>query len=486
MSNNNNNNNILSMLLPVMLMKNDGDIKSKLSNTLLIFIVTSLVDILVKHYNTIYNLVLSFTKYKKRTIYEIKGNITYKNNTYCYNTLTLRYKAIMNFLYNKIINDSTNKVKYNILDKDFFYNNSNVKIVLFSNPNQVYNLTETIQVMHKHKSEKCIKDEFLYEEYVIHLSSTDNNIKKVVEFIEQAIIDYDKEQSKHLNKLKIYTLNGFHKETEEPNYKEVDFVSNKTFNNMFFEDKSKFIKRIKFFEKECKSEYERLGIPYTIGVLFHGEPGTGKTSAIKALANYTNRHIILIPIKKVNNADNLKQLFMSKRINDMNVPMDRRLYVFEEIDCSQLKNAVLSRKYKTNDLEENNSTYDADTLTECIKNALSTDKSKEKKIECDINLGDILEILDGMIEIPGRMLIMTSNHPELLDPALLRPGRIDLKVEFKKMTRYNIQDMYRLWFDKEIPDNIFKSMKDYVFSQADIGNLFSSGDQDYIFKTLAY
>ena len=42
-----------------------------------------------------------------------------------------------------------------------------------------------------------------------------------------------------------------------------------------------------------------------------------------------------------------------------------------------------------------------------------------------LNLAGLLDVLDGCVDTPGRMLIMTSNHPEALDPALIRPGRID-------------------------------------------------------------
>jgi SpoVK/Ycf46/Vps4 family AAA+-type ATPase len=42
-----------------------------------------------------------------------------------------------------------------------------------------------------------------------------------------------------------------------------------------------------------------------------------------------------------------------------------------------------------------------------------------------LNLAGVLNVLDGVVDTPGRILIMTSNHPEKLDPALIRPGRID-------------------------------------------------------------
>lgn len=102
-----------------------------------------------------------------------------------------------------------------------------------------------------------------------------------------------------------------------------------------------------------------------------------------------------------------------------------------------------------------------------------------------MTLADLLEVLDGMTEMPGRMIIFTTNHPEMLDPALLRSGRIDIKIHMKKLTRDNIQNMYKLWFDKDIPDHVLQHLKDYRFSQADIGNVFSTYDQEYILKTLA-
>jgi SpoVK/Ycf46/Vps4 family AAA+-type ATPase len=46
----------------------------------------------------------------------------------------------------------------------------------------------------------------------------------------------------------------------------------------------------------------------------------------------------------------------------------------------------------------------------------------------ELNLSGLLNVLDGVVDTPGRMLIMTTNHPEMLDPALIRPGRIDKKM----------------------------------------------------------
>merc|ERR1711862_960630 len=53
----------------------------------------------------------------------------------------------------------------------------------------------------------------------------------------------------------------------------------------------------------------------------------------------------------------------------------------------------------------------------------ASDLKKDK-----LNLSGLLNVLDGVVDTPDRILIMTTNHPEQLDPALIRPGRIDKKI----------------------------------------------------------
>jgi SpoVK/Ycf46/Vps4 family AAA+-type ATPase len=58
-----------------------------------------------------------------------------------------------------------------------------------------------------------------------------------------------------------------------------------------------------------------------------------------------------------------------------------------------------------------------------------------------INLSCFLNVLDGIIELHGVMIIMTTNYPDKIDAALIRPGRFDFKHEFKKATKQIIIDM---------------------------------------------
>jgi len=90
-----------------------------------------------------------------------------------------------------------------------------------------------------------------------------------------------------------------------------------------------------------------------------------------------------------------------------------------------------------------------------------------------LTLGFLLNLLDGVLEVPDRILVMTTNYPEKLDRALIRPGRIDLILDFKKTTRETIIDMFRHFYD--LPDydaKYFDEIEDYQYSPAEINQIF--------------
>ena len=64
----------------------------------------------------------------------------------------------------------------------------------------------------------------------------------------------------------------------------------------------------------------------------------------------------------------------------------------------------------------------------------------------DLKLSDLLEAFDGVLEMNGRMLIITTNHLEKLDPALVRPGRMDTSLEFKRCNKMAILDFFKHFF----------------------------------------
>ena len=86
------------------------------------------------------------------------------------------------------------------------------------------------------------------------------------------------------------------------------------------------------------------------------------------------------------------------------------------------------------------------------------------------NLSKLLNILDGIIECPGRIIIMTTNKPETLDKALIRPGRIDIKINFTKCTKQMTQDIINNYFNSKIK---ITNIKDYKYTPAELIELCS-------------
>ena len=89
-----------------------------------------------------------------------------------------------------------------------------------------------------------------------------------------------------------------------------------------------------------------------------------------------------------------------------------------------------------------------------------------------VTLDDFLNIWDGIRETPGRIIIITSNHYDQLDPALTRPGRIDLTYEFKNVNHDVLQEMHQCFFGHKIPESTVEKIIPYTLSPAEVVNLY--------------
>ena len=256
----------------------------------------------------------------------------------------------------------------------------------------------------------------------------------------------------------------------------------KNFNNIFFDGKQQIIHKLDFFLNN-KEWYDEKGIPYTLGIGLHGPPGTGKTSLIKAIANYTGRHIIVISPKLIKTKQQLEQFFFETTYNEYNekgcIPFNNKIIVFEDIDC--IGDLVFDRD-KMPDSKENiisllKNKEDSEIL-DIIKNKCIIDEiSSSPKITLD----DILNLWDGIRETPGRIIIVTSNKYEKLDPALIRPGRIDISHKLTNASHQTIKEIYKHLFDLEIDNETLLQTKEYVFSPAELINIYVSNKDPMLF-----
>jgi mitochondrial chaperone BCS1 len=172
--------------------------------------------------------------------------------------------------------------------------------------------------------------------------------------------------------------------------------------------------------RRLKQRYERLGVPYHRGYLLHGPPGTGKTSLVSALAAYFG-----LSIYTVNLADFSDRSLMVA-VND--VPRNSVL-LFEDIDC----------------MKGSQSRGGTETSGGQSGSALLSAK-ENPSIQNGITLSGLLNVLDGFHAPTGVLFVMTTNHVEKLDQALLRPGRIDYKLYLGKASHHQKLELFRRFF----------------------------------------
>ena len=160
-----------------------------------------------------------------------------------------------------------------------------------------------------------------------------------------------------------------------------------------------------FLSNETKELYNSLGIPYKQNILFHGYPGTGKSSLIFSLASELNMDVALLHfVKDMNDLDFMRAI---RRMPD------NTILVLEDID-------VLFEARKKND-----------------------------EHKTGISFSGLLNSLDGLSHVDNQIIFMTTNCKMVLDKALIRPGRIDLDVEFKYANKIQIKTMFEKFLPKQ-------------------------------------
>tara|TARA_B100001063_G_scaffold196945_2_gene189028 strand:- start:1305 stop:2876 length:1572 start_codon:yes stop_codon:yes gene_type:complete len=392
--------------------------------------------------------------------------------------------------------DNINNIKY---FKEMFIVN-NPKSFLISN--DIYCSVESQNEQRNSDDKEQVK----MEKITIRLYSYRLKMKQLYDFVNKLKKKYlDSVREKRSYNKYIYTLEKIeYNNNISECWNDCIFQSNRTFNNLFFENKNEILKQINFFINN-ENWYNRMGIPYNLGICLYGTPGTGKTSFVKALANYTNRNIIVLSLKLIKTKQQLDTFFHEKMYTEQNKTIcdfKDKIILLEDIDCAT--NIVYQRKSFGTETQYNNETNEMLNNRENIINILNEDIDKNIINNCDMNdknksllkslsttkndnkltLDDILNLIDGVKETSGRIMIITTNHYNKLDRAFVRPGRIDITMEMKKANVEIVCNMFKMFFNKNVPNIQVKKIKKYKYTPAEIVNIYlNCNKQQDIFLT---
>ena len=231
------------------------------------------------------------------------------------------------------------------------------------------------------------------------------------------------------------------------------FITNRSFNNLFGKNIDIVRKRVEFF-RDNKDWYDNKGVPYTLGVLISGSPGSGKTSLIKCIANELKRHIVNIHLSDSMTKSQVENLFYSEQIHvtqhgkteTYTIPINKRIYVLEDVDCqceiildrgNETAEQILAKKNAELKEEIERLQFALSELSNGKKMVMTGGKipkldeaKKDENLNQKITLSFLLNLFDGVLETPGRITFMTTNFIDKLDKAFTRPGRIDVISKF--------------------------------------------------------
>ena len=189
-----------------------------------------------------------------------------------------------------------------------------------------------------------------------------------------------------------------------------------------------------------RANYERVGTKWQKMIMFYGDPGCGKTSLIMAIARYFKRNPVFMPLHQFKT---LAELIARIQESGDEIAYSKSMIVLEEADTWA---PICQKRRDASDVDSSDG--NAFSSSSCVDAAFLREKEQEGR---DNQLGNLLNMFDGVRAYPGLFVVMTTNHIQEFDPALIRPGRATC-IEVGKMQFEHINRTFRLYFGEDLPD----------------------------------
>lgn len=266
--------------------------------------------------------------------------------------------------------------------------------------------------------------------------------------VEHHIKTFSKPKTKEVVTRGLYTL------VEGDLGRKSDISPKKTFSHIFYDQKPTLLAMLDKF-KSGTMYPDTICMDNKLGILLYGPPGTGKTGTISAIANYFQRDVIMVNFTEITTCSQLDEILRPRYYSNY-------IYVFDEFDC--VLNVLVGEKGTGSaDREEAGPTEKTDWATMLavaegserrkILDMMRDGSRKEKKPD-KLDLAYLLQKLDGIEDATGRMIIATTNYPQNINPALLRPGRFDLKLCLGNCSATMIEDILSSFYKGEETERI--------------------------------
>ena len=302
-----------------------------------------------------------------------------------------------------------------------------------------------------------------YCECNVTVASEEWDIVRLNQFVNDSILAVFRKRAlaAQRDRLSFYIFTSRDSDTGILHFDKYPWRSTKQYQHVISEEMTRVRERVQHFV-EHRAEYEASGRPYALTFLLHGPPGCGKTSLIKAVANATKRNVVDISLPRVKNRQTLMDLFHD---NGRTKPSET-IFVMDEID--RMGKVVQQRPADAGGAEQDRDRplvedgrrggegregmgeqLNALLLGLGAQAVSSAASSAMPPKEEPLMLCDILNVMDGLLELSGSITFITANHPERLDKALMRPGRIDMRVYMGPASEKCLREMLHMSFPSE-------------------------------------